>query len=82
MIDLYVTFGMKYAREPHPTYPKAHPDGWLRITAPTVEDAFNLIARRIGTAYAFYYTSANFEPHWHPMGELDHWTVGEAEVAS
>lgn len=32
---LYVTFGLRYAREEHPACPWAHPDGWLTVNAPT-----------------------------------------------
>lgn len=27
--EYWVTFGQRYAREEHPTFPAAHPDGWL-----------------------------------------------------
>ena len=33
MTTFYVTFGQQYPREPHPTFGKAHRDGWVEIEA-------------------------------------------------
>lgn len=33
MSEFRVTFGQRYASEPHPIWPEAHPDGWLAIIA-------------------------------------------------
>jgi monoamine oxidase len=33
MKEYRVTFGLKYRTNEHPTWPKAHPDGWLTVIA-------------------------------------------------
>lgn len=44
-----VSFGVKYATEPHPTLPQAHPDGVLEIVVvgDVAKSAAYLYARRI-----------------------------------
>ena len=39
MPEYRVTFGNKYRHETHPTYPGAHPDGWVAIHAGSEESA-------------------------------------------
>ena len=69
MSNYFVTFGQKYAREPHPTFPGAHPDGVLRVVAEDEDDAHRLVFDTIGTHWAFLYSedrlakSMNFYPY-------------------
>jgi hypothetical protein len=55
MTNFYVTFGQQYAREPHPTCPGAHPDGWLQVEAGTEDAARQLVTDVIGRHWAFIY---------------------------
>lgn len=71
-VDLFVTFGQKYAREKHPSGLPAHPDVWFKFTAPTFERCHALIYDVLGPAYATSYTEDQFENHWYPGGERMH----------
>lgn len=71
---LYVTFGLRYAREEHPACPWAHPDGWLTVNAPTYLEAM-VALRNLTTPpgqdiplYAFDYDEV--PPAMYPRGEL------------
>lgn len=59
-MDRYVTFGQKYAQEPHPVLgPAMHPNGWLRVTNLPEDDevaARMYLFRMLGTYWAFDYT--------------------------
>ena len=74
MVDTFITFGQKYSYEPHPTFPKAHPDGWLRVTADSYEVARQIVFQVLGPAFAFDYTEEYFlnSRHLYPRGELLH----------
>lgn len=61
--DYYVTFGQRYAREPHPTFPGAHPDGYVVIEAADEEAARATAYTVFDNRYAFIYP----EP---PAGEF------------
>jgi hypothetical protein len=69
-----VTFGCKYAREPHPSFPDAHPDGWVTIVAPDEMAARRVAHERLSGQYAFIYAPEEWEPEWFPRGELARWT--------
>jgi len=47
---LYVTFGQKYHREPHPRLPgwACDPDGWLEVVADTEDGATALLIEHVG----------------------------------
>jgi hypothetical protein len=67
--EFYVTFGQRYAREPHPTFPAAHPDGYVVIVAPSEPIARAAAFSAFGTAWAFIYERPP-EPRFAPRGEL------------
>lgn len=78
--DFILTFPLRFARhdEEHPTFPAAHPDGWVRITAPSYDEARTYAFKTFGTQWAFLYNDT-FLVNTHglyPMGELTHHTVG------
>lgn len=73
-----VTFGRRYAHEPHPSFPGAHPDGWLTVEA---ADGLSYEAIRagviqiLGTNWCALYDAARQDPEdedelYYPMGEL------------
>lgn len=70
LVRMYITFGVQYSREPHPTFPKAHPSGYFVIEAPTQVACRELAVLLFNRAWAFDYTEAEFDPSYHPMGEL------------
>jgi hypothetical protein len=52
MSTFYVTFGQQYRHEAHPTFPKAHPDGWVTVVAADELAARSLAVERLGTAWS------------------------------
>jgi hypothetical protein len=50
-----VTFGQQYAHNPHPTFPAAHPDGWVTVHAPTEKAARDATLALLGTRWAWMY---------------------------
>jgi hypothetical protein len=78
MSDLHeyrVTFGFRYAREPHPTFPAADPNGWLTVMAPDEETARALVVARIGRAWAFMYPAERMSESYYPRGEICRWST-------
>lgn len=56
MVTVYFTFGVQYARTPHPTLGHvAHPEGWAEVTAPTYAMAVSLFSAVTRGQYAFDY---------------------------
>jgi hypothetical protein len=70
LVRMYITFGVQYAREPHPSFPAAHPSGYFVIEAPTQVACRELAVLLFNRHWAFDYTEAEFDPSYHPMGEL------------
>lgn len=69
-MDLFITFGVRYARESHPTLPLAHPDGYLRVTgAEDQEAARAAVIAAIDRDWAFDYTEPP-SARYAPRGEL------------
>lgn len=66
---LYVTFGLQYAREPHPAWTPAHPDGWLRVVADTEAHARSVAFEVTRGRHATDYSPERFKPEYHPAGE-------------
>jgi hypothetical protein len=48
LLTWYLTFGAQYAREEHPDFPQAHPDGVVAIRAQSYEDARVHAFERVG----------------------------------
>lgn len=73
MSEFRVTWGQRYAREAHPTFAKAHPDGWLTIVAPDEHAARDVAIDHLGAAWSFLYVTAELDAAWDeyfPRGEL------------
>ena len=67
------TFGQKYAHEEHPTFPAAHPDGYVTVIATDESQAWNAVVDLIGAAWAFCYPAPFSRVVWeelYPLGEL------------
>lgn len=79
----YITFGVKYATEPHPLLSWAHPDGWLTVEADTYEHARAIAFAITGGKHAFDYRD---EPNQdiYPLGEIHRVSVATvpAEVSA
>lgn len=70
--DFHITFGRRYADEPHPTCPIVHPDGWITLRATNYYAARALAYKAFGQNWCDVYTSKGFEgyKHLYPLGEL------------
>jgi|GEM_PF-5390742 len=76
----YVTFGQRYRRERHPSFPVAHPDGYLVVMGRGLvldeEAARTAVLYLCGTGWCMIYGSlADLSPHLYPMGPLATLTV-------
>lgn len=65
-----LTFGQRYATEPHPRFPDAHPDGWVEIAARTRWDARSLALSTFGQYWCDIYHPDDFDPSYYPLGRL------------
>lgn len=67
---LYVTFGLQYARQVHPRFPQAHPDGYLTVVgAQDYETAREAVVKALGTAWSCDYFEVPEVQHA-PRGSL------------
>jgi hypothetical protein len=64
------TFGVQYARTPHPTLPAAHPDGWLEVRGVTEEQALALVQALTGGLYAVLYREEEIAREFFPRGAI------------
>lgn len=64
---LHITFGQKYRREPHPTYPAAHPDMWVEVEGNTLGECYDLVGKHFGQFYAGSYIDTEWERDNHAM---------------
>lgn len=72
MSVFYVTFGSMYAHEPHPVLgdrPQL-PDGWLTVTADSLDDAREKVFGMIGTAWCHVYEPDNMRTELYDAGDL------------
>ncbi len=75
MTETRITFGVQYAHKTHPTFPAAHPDGYVTIEA-DVDTARRAAHMLFGRAWAFTYPAAEFDAaRWAPRGQL--WRVDD-----
>jgi len=67
-----VTFGQKYRGETHPSFPEAHPDGWLTIVAEDRGQARAAAAAKLGREWCDMYGPESWPhvSHYFPLGEL------------
>lgn len=70
MPDFYITFGDRERHEEHPTFPPAHPDGWVRVAAPDQAAAHKAAYDAFGFRWSFARQAHELEPRFHPRGEL------------
>lgn len=69
-MNYYVTFGQQSRREPHPTFPKAHPDGWVRIEAESYPEARTCAWDVFDDQFATMYPEDDFKTEYFPKGEI------------
>lgn len=69
MTQIFITFGVQYAREPHPRLPFAHADGYLSVEAPSYRTALATAFALTGGAHAFDYGERPSDITF-PRGEL------------
>lgn len=66
------TFGQKYAREEHPNFSNAHPDGYVTIWAVEYDTARQIAFQQLGSEWAFQYMPSDLKT-WttlFPQGSL------------
>jgi hypothetical protein len=68
--DFYLVFGIEFNEKPHPYWPECNPKGWVRITAPTYEQARDKALARFGQEWSSLIPKANFNARLFPAGEL------------
>ena len=66
----YVTFGVQYHHETHPTDPSITPDGWAVIEAHSEESARQIANAVFDGEWSMIYTEENFAPEYYPMGAI------------
>lgn len=75
----YFTFGQRYRREEHPSYPLAHPDGYVTIVANNWEaarqKAVELFTAKEGLLFSMQYDDSNFNDEYYPRGEIERFEV-------
>ena len=64
-MKFYVTFGVQYAREPHPVNAGFHPDGVLEIGAKDIETARSLAFSLLGRKWSMIHREDEMEDSWH-----------------
>jgi len=69
-VKFYVTFGQRYAQEPHPHIDGVHPDGVLELEAKDWEDARERVFSLTNAAHSFIYDESDMQHFWghFPMG--------------
>jgi hypothetical protein len=70
----YATFGQRFPREPHPTFPRAHHDGWVAFDAPDQTAASDAAFRAFGDDWSMLYADQP-DRDFFPLGELDRYRV-------
>lgn len=77
MPEYFLTFGSQYTprNQRHPTFDKAHADGWVVIDADSYEQARAEVVRRLDTRWSMLYGADGFEPEFFPLGELARWNA-------
>lgn len=70
MPEYYVTFGDRERREEHPTFPPAHPDGWVKVTADSLRQANRAAYDAFGFRWSTIREPDELTPTFYPLGEL------------
>lgn len=71
----YLTFGVQYAREEHPKWHGADPDGWVLIEAHSEPEARELAVAHFDHYWSMLYPGTHFpveynKQRFYPVGEL------------
>jgi len=72
-----VTVGQQYRSVPHPMFPAAHPDGWVRVSGPTPAHVYKTIAELFTERKddrprykALHWGVDTLDPKHYPLGEI------------
>lgn len=86
MPEFIITFGDQYRREPHPTFPAAHPDGFVTIEAADIARARAIAFDRFGQKWSMAYSKEEFESdesrRLYTRGELGRVKAGAVSIPS
>lgn len=80
--ELIITFGQRYAQEPHPVDHRIHPDGWIVSVGTDYATAREQAWGVLGEHFAFDYPADTFTSEGHyPRGEIGRIVDGELTMA-
>lgn len=65
-MKFYVTFGQKYANEPHPKLPEAHPNNWVEVEAWGEMAARAIVHAHLGMNWAMIYDENQWDQRFYP----------------
>lgn len=80
----YVTFGQQYSRNPHPRWPKAHPDGVLAVKAFDYDQARQFVLRELGTCWSDLVSQHDWLTEswkYYPRGVIEIWDAAREPVS-
>lgn len=73
MENFYLTFGVAYNHNPHPSGEDVSGKGWVRIVAPTYDEAREIAKGYYGLEWAFLTPEKRFpekSKNYYPHGEI------------
>ena len=83
MPDFFVTFGGREIHGDHPTFPPAHPDGWVRVVGATSwETAKAAVDEAFGLRYSMVRAADDLLVNLYPLGELGELDARTAELTT
>lgn len=73
--EFYLTFGVQYPREPHPTWSGADKNGWVKIIARDEPAARQLAIAHFRQHWSMLYPADHFDEEenklrYYPLGQL------------
>jgi len=85
LAKFYLTFGVQYSHTEHPTWPGAHPNGWVLIEAVNEDRARGLAYLYFKEYWSMLYPENHFpvelnKQKYYPLGEIARIKVGSSSV--
>ena len=85
LAKFYLTFGVQYSHAEHPTWPGAHPNGWVLIEAVNEDRARGLAYLYFKEYWSMLYPENHFpvelnKRQYYPLGEIARIRVGSSSV--
>lgn len=81
MPDFFVTFGGREIHGDHPTFPPAHPNGWVRVVGATSWETAKVAAdEAFGLRYFMVRAADDLLVNFYPLSELAELDVRTAQI--